>query len=968
MIMNDDVLYRLWGKTNEREKGYDVEKWDYHPAICHMIDVGYVAEVWLDLNKLIMDRFCKLAPGIPRDDLRKIIVTIVALHDLGKVHRNFQAKSELGWNSGYGSIGAKRPGDHSGFDHGCATAGIMAHVVSQTLPEWKRWQNAIDLVAAHHGKFYTDTDLGRPRFQSLNVVLDQPVAIIAVEVLSLIFDTPKELPPAPTSSGFGMFLAGFASVADWFGSNSEVYPFSKVSSVSDLQDYLAALRSDRRAEKQLHDSGLIPTYRTENLNYGSLFPFLSTGTPLRPLQEKAQEIPFGEMPGSELVAVEAPMGMGKTEIALFLAARALSSGHADGIYFALPTQASSNALLERIGSYAEHVRDPDREISIAMAHGGSRYNKEFQKTRERTRKLQMELERVRANHGTNGDQIAVPSEVIAPSWLQSSKRALLASIGVGTIDQAMLGAISVKHAFVRLFALAGKVVVFDEIHAYDSYMNVVIEHLLRWLHVLDAKVILLSATLPRTLRERLIATYTESRLADEVPPEQEPYPQIVHCDVGGGIQRFDLDQDKGSHEETSNRPINIAVIESSLEDRTQRGALQAIELIRSGGCVAWIRNTVREAQEAWETVVELVRDSEGGEDVEVVLLHARYVRADRNKIEENLVSVLGRDPKPKRPSRMIVIATQVIEQSVDIDFDAMISDLAPVDLLLQRAGRLWRHERGTAERQGHTERTLHVLVPNADALHDMEFGSSSYVYDEETLARTSTLVHENPVWLMPDACRTLVARLYDYNATEWTAERMNVDETQLENARGKQSRLNRSMSGDAKRILMPKPGRRSLTMEVGLSDDDRGDNVALATRYGGSSATAVLLYADGDQIRLAGAPDVVVAGLPDPSKFGEILDLEEKINLSIVSFPWYDRLQPATNLPEIARALEAWWSDRHPYDHKVFLAVSTDGTIEHPQFSGRYLRDSRGHALNGLVIEKNHKKRSEEELVHYEKL
>lgn len=965
--IDTDLLYRLWGKTNEREKGYVDSRWEYHPAVCHMIDVGYVAEVWLGVCPSIMDRFCMLAPGIDRDVLQRIIVTITALHDLGKVHRHFQAKSERGWDIGYGAQGAIRITDYSGFDHGLATARILSDFTNKQLPEWKSWKNAVEAVGAHHGRFYSneDLDLSKKKFPSLSSV-DRSTAVAAVALITELFELPVPLPPAPKSSAFNMLLAGFVSVSDWFGSNSEIFPFTSISEHSDVYAYLHQLRSGRSAENQLREAGLIGTYRKDSPTYQDIFPFLDDEEKLRPMQRLSRELSFGHCDGSEIVIVEAPMGMGKTEIALYLAAQAITHGHADGLYFALPTQASSNALFDRIYSFTDRIKHRDSAMSLAVAHGGKRYfhkyqelqHRTWQEAQERQEGVLRQFEKSRADRGAYRDTAAPPSEVIAPSWLQSSKRALLASVGIGTIDQAMLGAISVKHAFVRLFALAGKVVVFDEIHAYDSYMNVVIEHLLRWLHALGAKVVLLSATLPRGLRNRLLSTYQPptarmpAQSVDdsvETNSESDPYPQMIHLTPANDLIILNPGRNES---EAASRPTRIELHKVDNNDRNDHGAQLALNLAARGGCIAWIRNTVREAQETWRTLRARADEIESSIRPSIVLLHARFTRNDRSTIEQNLVEILGKDGGVARPHRMIVIATQVIEQSIDIDFDAMISDLAPVDLLLQRSGRLWRHDRKPEERYGHARPVLHVLAPDVNELHTMTFGSSVYVYEDEVLARSHWLLQHNTTLDMPAACRRLVARLYDYPDQEWSADHLGVDPERLDRSRQRRKRMLDTMTGTAKRILMPGPTVRSLVMHNAFSDDDRGDSVALTTRHGGASATAVLLDRRNGVLHCLGNDEPVPHPLPDTGNISGTLKLDEAVLLSSVSFPWYESLTRASPNDENVEALDSWWRDRHPFDNKTFLLLDPDDMFEHSQFRGRYLRDASGVAVEGLVIER----------------
>lgn len=962
---NTELLYRLWGKTNERDREKPEDwKWHVHPAICHMVDVGYVAETWLRINPHLLDRFHHLAPHIDRDELGRIIVTIIALHDLGKLHHCFQAKSEEGWRTGYGTTQIPQVNGH-GFDHGRATGVIMRELTKETRRQWKPWRQAFDMAAGHHGTLYIRADLRKDTIPPWRHEI--PIIEQCLNDLCALFDMPEILPAAPEKNSFYMLLAGFTAVCDWLGSDSTTYRFAELKgqnlrSYEDLKAYYEDLKKNSTAENQLREQGLLGQMRREQLEYPELFEILKK-YPLRPLQEVSTTLPFGDSPGSEIVVVEAPMGMGKTEIALYLSMRAIGAGNADGLYFALPTQASSNALFKRITDFADTIRDPDGQLSVVLAHGGSRFFEKYQELKERTWKQKEAWLKSVADLGAYRDKVSPPSEIIATRWLERSKQSLLAGVGVGTIDQAMMGAITVKHAFVRLFALANKVVVFDEIHAYDSYMNTVILHLLEWLHALGAKVILLSATLPRNLRNDLLGAYQCSEPGADTEPENDPYPQILYGRDGKVEPAYTVPAEKKGNDRKI--PVRIRRIEKPNEERTETGATLAVDLARNGGCIAWIRNTVKEAQEAWRTVRNMISERELT-DVQVRLIHARYTRTDRNAIEEELVSVLGNDPDARRPQKMIVIATQVIEQSVDIDFDAMISDLAPIDLLLQRLGRMWRHERPISVRYHHAEPTLYVLTPAQEEIQEMAFGSSSYVYNAEILARTATLAIDDQVWNMPDSCRTLVATVYDRSDDEWTAGRQRVSPEKLEKARHDQNLEKGIMKSTAERILMSSTTARHIEMQDAYSDDDRSERIALTTRYGGASGTIVLLEERDGAICFAGsnpkAAPVRISPPPADDDFRSQIAFDEALTLSSVSFPWYGPLERAEHIePEVA-ILDEWWQDRRPFDNKIFLLLNHEGYAEHPQFAVIYRRDTDGKAIEGLILEKMRKEDNEEEI------
>jgi len=922
-----DTLYRLWAKTNERDRDADGKPppWVRHPLPLHLLDVGVVAEAWLEEDTTLFRRFCALWPEADPEALRRALVLTAAAHDLGKIYPPFQAKSEQGWAHGYGAVWSGDPPNGRGFDHGAGTYRIFRTLfggrygaASGVDRNWKTLLPLLRVGAGHHGTLYPEEDTPPdPTFRTHSQVAH--LAPVLLAELAHHFGAPPALPPDP-SPAFLLLTAGFVSVSDWFGSNVGSFPPApEVTDFAGARAYLEHHRKARTAETALREAGLIAGFRSLEGTPEELFAelFSPDGEAWRPrpgFQAAACEITFGRADGPEIAVVEAPMGLGKTEIALFLAAQAIVHGTAAGLYTALPTQATSNALFDRVRRYAERVRG-GTDLALALAHGAKHYFRDYRALREKTRRTVFDRQ-----HRVDPRDPAPPSEVVAPSWVQPSKRALLAPLGLGTIDQALLGAMGVRHGFVRLFGLARKVVILDEVHAYDVYMGVLLEHLLAWLGALGTKVVLLSATLPAGLRRRLLTAYGA---AD--PPDADAYPLLLH-----GVGRRPVTVLPDPAPETARRTdVCVEPVEASGEenDRTAAGVAWVRGRVEKGGCVAWIRNTVREAQAAFEALREV--------GIAADLLHARFTRHDRNEKEEALLERFGppAPDNPRRPATRVVVATQVIEQSVDVDFDAMLSDLAPVDLLLQRAGRLHRHDR-PGRRSGHDAPALGVLMPDAEALRRLNFGASVYVYDADTLARSAVLVRENPTWTLPDACRTLVAALYDRDETHWTAERLGVDADQLRTARERFARRRREMEAAARQVLLTAPDQFPVMRDPRNDRSDAGESVALTTRYGAHSAAAALFRpaADGPVPLGADGP------LPVPAEreWQARLAAEEAIALASVSFPWYGPHPAEADPPEALADLYRWWRETHPYDDRLFLLLDDTGTFRHPSLEGAY--------------------------------
>lgn len=916
------LIYRLWAKTNERQEGFDSEEWTFHPLPLHLLDVALVAEAWLDLDGRLFERFCQLWPEASKADIRQGLILAAAVHDVGKLYPEFQAKSAAGWAHGYGKIWKGGIPNGRRFDHGAGTGKIFQTLElyhSQgALPDgideaWLTLAPLLRVAAGHHGTLYEEARLN----WDPSVIRKRPFSDLVaplLDELSFQFGGVPKLPKSPPPS-FLLLVAGFVSVADWFGSNTDSFPAkAEVKNRAHAENYVKAHRESRTASMALRNAGLIADYEVPQ-DFGGLFsPPDERWNPRAGFQAAACEVDFGQNPGAELAVVEAPMGLGKTEIALHLAAKALRRGTASGIYIALPTQATSNALFKRVEQFSQRIVG-DEDLALVLAHGAKKYFREYRRLRA-IRRPAFGDRSVSAEHGDPNP----PSEVVAPSWVQPSKRALLAPLGLGTIDQALLGAMGVKHGFVRLFGLSGKVIILDEVHAYDVYMSTLLGHLLSWLSALGTKVILLSATLPTGLRNELISAYSAA-----IAPASDAYPQLMHVI---GDEPVDVLPDPMPE---TGRKVKVTLDPVEAEGESTEITGVGVNWVRSkvaqGGCVAWIRNTVREAQDAYRLLHE--------SGIPCDLLHARFVRHDRNENEDALLQQFG-PPAPKNPSRpkeRVVVATQVIEQSVDVDFDVMLSDLAPVDLLLQRAGRLHRHERPEG-RSGHDTPVLGVLMPASAARHSLQFGTSVYVYDAETLARSAFLVLNHSEWVLPQACRSLVADLYDRESEWWTAERMSVDPKLLELARKKLTQKRRAMESSARQTLLTAPDQFPVVRNARNDSSDAGEHVALTTRYGAHSAVVVLFRDSRDgPVPLGGRNSMTP---PDDDDWRQRLHVEEAIAMASVAFPWYgsrpDKFVPPDALADIYR----WWRDKHPYDNRQFIMLSDAGLFETREMTGCY--------------------------------
>jgi len=499
--------------------------------------------------------------------------------------------------------------------------------------------------------------------------------------------------PIVESAPQARLLAGLTSVADWIGSGSF------------FEDPM--LPWQENIGPALDAAGFVrPDYRS-GLSFEQIFGFAP-----RPAQQ--QLIDIVSSPG--VYVLEAPMGVGKTEAALYVAYRLLAEGQASGVYFALPTQLTSNKIFERFNAFLKDVLAPERLHRSLLLHGKAWL-----------------LDTEMGEEGRPGG-----------AWFNNAKRGLLAPFAVGTIDQALMAAMNVKHGFVRAFGLAGKVVILDEVHTYDAYTSTLLNALVELLRDLHCTVIILSATLNRDRRQQLLGAAVS----------EEAYPLI------SGAPR---------HQPVSEWPVPSGAsheVSIRLLDAPHAALAEALERASHGQQVLWIENTVIEAQERYLDLA--ARAAELG--VACGLLHSRYTAADRQRIEDRWVSLYGKGGWRERPQKgRILVGTQILEQSLDIDADFMVSRFAPTDMLLQRLGRLWRHAGTPREPAARCE--AWVLAPDLEraiVAPLSAFGSSAHVYSPYVLCRSLEVWQGKRSLRLPQDIRALIEQTYTQRQEDGT--------------------------------------------------------------------------------------------------------------------------------------------------------------------------------------------------------
>jgi len=773
-----------------------------------MLDVAAVVEAILRRESLRTREWAANSFGLPVNAAPRFLAAMCGLHDFGKAIPGFQAK----WNDGQHAdeaAGLRFSPDAAlrAVRHDLASAALLRSALASRSPG-SSWPLAVtQAMGAHHGYFPRPQELAsaRPLFEGGDwakaraQLLDTYLAVL-------------QLCELPTLDQIALpavaWLAGLVSVADWIGSNQDWFPLGERADVIS-QHHAKACDLAERALDDIGWPGFRPLLAADaetDALVGRILGQRAESIAARPLQQAADRL-LDSVSGPVLIIVEAPMGEGKTELAFLAHLRLQAVNGHRGLYVALPTQATGNAMFDRTLTFLKSF-SPDIRLDIQLAHGGAMLD-----------------ERIHQLRGVND---STSESISSSAWFSQRKRPLLSPYGVGTIDQALLATLHVKHHFVRLWGLANRVVVLDEVHAYDTYTSGLIEALLRWLKAMNCSVVLMSATLPVQRR----ATFLHAWGADGGP--DVAYPRVLLASGKGVL---------GEH--VPCRPLTPIVVVGIPED-LEGLAVAALEDLSGGGCGVVIVNTVQRAQGLYSMLKPQLGGT-FGKGVELLLFHARYPADERSEREKLVLNQFGRGEKVQRPARALLIATQVVEQSLDIDFDFMITDLAPVDLLLQRAGRLHRHERQRPA--AHAVPRLIVAGFQRERLPELKETAWGYVYDPYVLYRTWDIAGAEPIWRLPEDIDRLVQAVYSNDPFE-AEERKEYLET-LDQALGTHLAQVQEQRQRAMNVALDAEAELSNAYDKPRANEEGdGDGLQVVTRLGEKSLAVVPVLASESGWRL----------------------------------------------------------------------------------------------------------------------
>lgn len=913
----------LWGKLSLDGTNCWLPLW------VHLADTAEVAvmlwQKWLPSHtKGIIVQGIKSIQQEPAQLNEEYVVRLVkflaAAHDCGKADKFFVEKAiQAGFSDVVDEITSK------GLpviirNRVLAKACPHALVGERILEMHGLDRSMADIIGGHHGKppnteeefsiveEYADL-MGKKEPAWRNVQDELVVFALSLADLEHI---PKEKLSVPAQ----VLLSGILIMADWLASDETRFPW--ISRDIGTQELLSAQERTRRAWSHLglSEAGWFSSdCPWENL-YQERF-----GRNPRPVQQHSLQTALAmKTPG--MMIIEAPMGEGKTEAALGVAEVLAKKFGLGGVYFALPTQATSDGIFPRIAKWIERLK-PENKKSIFLAHGKSGFNEDYIGI-----KLQSHL---------FGEEDNAYLSVVVNDWTQGRKKGLLADFVVGTIDQVLMGGLKAKHLALRHLGLANKVIILDECHAYDAYMNQYLDLVLKWLGAYQVPVIVLSATLPQERRKSLLEAYQagairkkkkkksffvrnqpKELLEEAANPvyENQSYPLISYTD--GDETKVDVPEASGRKNTITIKYIDFELLTDKLG-----------ELLVDGGCVGIICNTVKRAQET----AQLLEMYFGEEYVR--LLHSRFISVDRVRKEQEIRELLG-PGEGNRPTKLIVVGTQVMEQSLDVDFDVLFTDICPMDLLLQRIGRLHRHKRENKRLGCMQEACCYVM----GIISPLEFEQGAeVVYGKYLLLKTNAVLPEKII--IPDDIPMLVQCVYTSGNQEMILQQIGRMSESAENA----SLVYGNAEKEYQRLIETKR-TKALTYQIKtpqtqsedgnlvgwlnttIKDDSSGKRGEATVRDSGDSLEVLVVYQkdDGNIYTLPWLPEYGDERIDDVSDDG----FAKAIAGCMVSLPAYfvsdwniDKTIEELEQIVLSKGMDSWYVS-HWLKGELFLVLNED--------------------------------------------
>lgn len=719
----------LWAKSGD-ETG-----WLNLPQ--HMADAACVAgELWDRWAAPSLRRTMASLGDMSEEHLRTLVIWSAGVHDIGKATVTFSRQIE---NGSEGEAFVNRIADAGlplkpnmfekqlkKLPHGLASGLILQAWLKDRGVSKRALHSLSEAADAHHGI----ASGAKERANARDAIAAYPAAwktvhdelLDGIARMTRMDDILPELGRLRTP--LVQLITGIVIMADWIASNSDAFPM------------VVDPSQRRRVDRGMATIALTTPWKPNGVDVADVDGFLGQAfswagdVTARPVQRAVVEALSG-VQGPSLTIIEAPTGEGKTEAGLAGAHVIAAREGSQGVLLAAPTMATANGLFDRVVDWAGNVTPGTDVTSMYLGHSKNSLSDRFQDLKGRGAAIRG------VGEDLENDDVPCGGAVVARQWLSGRKQGLLSNFVVATVDQVLMMALQTRHSMLRHLGLAGKVVIIDEVHAYDAYMSSYLRKALQWLACYKVSVILMSATLPQAQKNGLANAYGTELTDDQVELTSTAYPLVS------------VVTDEGATE------IEVAPRSNDLDAKVQVIGDSLAELLAElrhrtdeGGCVLVICNTIRRAQEVYgELSVEYPGEGE------VELHHSAFMASSRAEKEDRLREELG--PRAHRgagrPYRRFVVATQVAEQSLDIDADLLVTDIAPMDLIIQRIGRVHRHRRPSTDRPDrlHDATVLVRGLDETDPVPQFDEGTA-HVYDGKILLSTFAVVQSH---LVPNGFR-----------------------------------------------------------------------------------------------------------------------------------------------------------------------------------------------------------------------
>lgn len=681
-------ITKIWAKTAPKKS-----------LINHMLETGIVAECLTDTNGIyypVLSRLSEIT-GCDSDTLLTKIVFICAIHDIGKIHPTFQGRDEETLeilrqeNLNQVSFDTRFRHEQYGVnifdrlsvdDVDMKNSDIISQIIRMHHQKEQKKNSDIDIIKID------DKEKAKKWQHIQNEIYDYVKNVFRFDNLNLINKNISKSELFVVQNA----ILGIMITADWIASNNYVFDNQQC---ENIDEFLESRKV--QALKFLNNEGLIRQQIPVMQDFRSAFGFNG-----RPVQNDVEKIVHKN--DIKCMLIESDCGSGKTEAALYAAAVLGNRSGLSGIYMGLPTGVSAEAIQDRV----------DEFLTSRGMRNTKLYTSKSMLLREPDKK---------------------------PAWTDISRQRLLAASAVGTVDQVMTAARLVRFESVRMDGLASKVLIIDEIHAYDAYMLAVIKDLLKICGELDVPVIMLSATLPISTKSDLLGV-----LGDGNIELHNGYPMISYVTKDGKTHEH------VSHQYMPDKKISCELL--PILNDNDKIARYAVDAVKDGGCECVIMNTVADAICVYDKIKKNKKN-----DCKIILYHSRMTINARDETSRKILTMCGKD-RTKRPERVIIVGTQVLEQSLDIDVDYMITAICPIDLLFQRIGRYHRHgDAGTIRERVVVANTVQVLIP-ADL---SSYGGTEYVYEKCYLDATIDTIREhNGHLLIPSDMPDMINYVYSH--------------------------------------------------------------------------------------------------------------------------------------------------------------------------------------------------------------